>query len=125
MISLVDFIEKQKSSEEFNTKMYNLVDFYEKLKQLKDESLKTDDFVLIPFYIQNKKRLELYYCELNIRVVEMIDREKLLLNKTGKRDINEIQNDVIKRYEMCCIEILNNEISKENILQYIRICIFK
>lgn len=125
MISLVDFIEKQKSSEEFNTKMYNLADFYEKLKKIKDESFKTDDFVLIPFYIQNKKRLELYYCELNIRVVEKIDREKLLLNKTGKRDINEIQNDVIKRYEMCCIEILNNEISKENILQYIRICIFK
>ncbi len=125
MISLVDFIEKQKCLEEFNTKMYNLADFYEKLKKLKDESFKTDDFVLIPYYIQNKKRLELYYCELNIRVVERIDREKLLLNKTGKRDINEIQNDVIKRYEMCCIEILNNEISKENILKYIRIYIFK
>lgn len=125
MINLVKFIEDQKCLEKFNTKMYNLVDFYEKIKQLKNESLETKDFVLIPFYIQNEKRLELYYCELNIRVVRKIDRKKLLSDKTGKSDINEIPKDIIERYKICCIEILDNEISKENILQYIRLYIFK
>lgn len=64
MTDLLKYIKEIECLKIFRTEMYPLKSFYEKLKQLNKQELKTEDIILIPFYIDNGKRYELYDYEL-------------------------------------------------------------
>ena len=70
MIDLLKYIKEIECWKIFRTEMYSLKDFYEKLKKVSQDEFKTEDIVLIPFYIDNGKRYELYDYELSIKVLD-------------------------------------------------------
>lgn len=120
MIDLLKYIKEIGCWKIFRTEMYSLKVFYEKLKNLDQQELKTEDIVLTPFYIDNGKRYELYDYELSIKG---IDKEINVESYTNKifRNIaeNEMPKELIEKNKIRFIPIKNNKVSKEKIVQYL------
>lgn len=120
MIDLLKYIKEIECWKIFRTEMYPLKFFYEKLKQLDKQELKTEDIVLTPFYIDNGKRYELYDYELSIK---WIDKEINIESYTNKlfRNLakNEMPKELIEKNRIRFIPIKNNKVSKERIVQYL------
>lgn len=120
MIDLLKYIKEIGCWKIFRTEMYPLKFFYEKLKQLDKQEVKTEDIVLTPFYIDNGKRYELYDYELSIKG---IDKEINVESYTNKifRNIaeNEMPKELIEKNKIRFIPIKNNKVSKEKIVQYL------
>lgn len=120
MIDLLKYIKEIGCWKIFRTEMYSLKVFYEKLKNLDQQELKTEDIVLTPFYIDNGKRYELYDYELSIKG---IDKEINVESYTNIifRNIaeNEMPKELIEKNKIRFIPIKNNKVSKEKIVQYL------
>ena len=120
MIDLLKYIKEIECWKIFRTEMYSLKDFYEKLKNLSQDEFKTEDIVLIPFYIDNGKRYELYDYELSIKVLDNeIDIESYI-NKLFRNSCkNEVDKELTKKNKIRFIPIKNKKVSKERIVQYL------
>lgn len=101
--------------------LYSFVEFLGVIKNMCEDYVNTDDCIITPYYVSEKRRMELYEYELNIRLVETLDFEKYLLRRTGKLKIDDIPREVILLQNNCYFEILktDHKISIEKIIQYI------
>lgn len=120
MIKLKELILKQKKINQFSTEFYKLVELKNNLQKIEDEYLQTEDLTLVPFYVMDKKRMELYEYELNIRVEKIKKPEDILLNKTGKKHIKDIPKEIILRHNVCYIQTEDGTIEKDRILNYVK-----
>lgn len=126
MERIYDIIQRMDANFVFNEKYYSFEDLRECLKGLNDKVIETEDFILVPFYISQGKRMELYEYTLKI-IVEKKERfEDYLLRITGKKDIKDIPDNIIKLNRICYIECENNThiIKTEYFLKYINFLLF-
>ena len=60
-----------------------------------------EDITILPYYIHNKRIMELYDYELNIRLVDSPDVDRSILKRTGKLSIDEIDTRVLSKLQNC------------------------
>lgn len=89
-------------------KYYNFIKFQEYLEKLSDETIEVVESILIPYYIFDGKRMELYEYALNIVTGKKQDFEEYLLTLTGKQKMDDIPKRIIEREKECRIECEEN-----------------
>ena len=67
-------------------KLYNLMGFYKKILELPEKKIISNDCSLMPYYVVENKRMELYEFELVIRNSNAMDHERRLLKKRGNQE---------------------------------------
>lgn len=102
-------------------KIYNFLDFYEKLKKFPHSKIRCEDLILTPYYISKGKRYEFYELELNIRIVDKVDFQKFILAKTGRSRIRDIPPKVLSIHQNCTIETTADDgtVPVERVIRYI------
>ncbi len=119
---LDEIIRALNATELYNDEiLYKFSDLYDAIKNISEEHIKIDDCIIMPYYVFGGRRLELYEYEMNIRLVDKLDFEQYLLNKTGKKKADDIPKEVILLHKNCYYEVLKteSEISIEKIKRYI------
>lgn len=64
-----------------------------------------DDVILTPFYLTPNGTYEIYDYELNIRNVIQSNKVNYFKKKTGKKSLEEINQEILKKLQLCYIEI--------------------
>jgi len=121
MKDIYDLVESLDVFRMSNEDLYKLSDLEKVLEDLNGEELKSPDCIIVPYYVDVGKRLELYVYELNIKNTDKNGFEEHLLELTGRTEVDSIPADIIRRQEVCYIEILGEEgvLDKEKIQNYI------
>lgn len=104
-----------------NSEYYRLDDFQNALSEAKEDRLEVEDTVITPFYIINSKVYEIYDYELNLRMVDQPNIETFILNKTGKKSLDEVRDDIVHKFENCYLEVIRPQkhLPAYMLLQYI------
>lgn len=121
MKSLKDLLNSISTIEMAHTKYYRLNDLYNVLNKMHGEEIEVDDTILTPFYICDLGRLEIYDYELNIRLVDRPSEETFMLTKTGKKNIDEVDNEIKQKLRNCYLELVKPQrfISVNRLKNYI------
>jgi len=101
-------------------KLYSVTDLYEKVKAAEDNiCLSGATVFLVPEYVVDGKRMELYWLDLEIS--DPFCREESLLRKTGKSRISEIPQHIIDLFDRCHLTVQPPErtISKDALCAYL------
>ena len=85
---------------------YKLTNLDDILTELGNFNIVTEELIITPFYICNRKTLELYYHELNIRLVDIPSADNFILNKTGKVKLKNIKPKVERNLRRCYLEVV-------------------
>ncbi|AGF55476.1 hypothetical protein B0P06_000428 [Clostridium saccharoperbutylacetonicum] len=104
--SLNDLLNSISVLERSDTKYYKLNDFHSALNKMYGEAVELSDTIITPFYICDSGILEIYDYELNIRLVDSHNKEALILTKTGKKSINEVNPEIVQKLTNCYLEIV-------------------
>lgn len=121
MKSLDQIVSGLKSMRISNEVLYSIQDMGKTLAQENEEDIFISDCAIVPNYVSEGKRLELYEYEFDCTFVEKEDIESYLCRLTGKKG-EEIPEEIRERQKFCHIELLKQErtIKKEKIREYIR-----
>lgn len=86
--------------------LYNIIDFIDciKVKQEKHLGLDDENTILIPYYLENGRRMELYEYTLTISLSSQLGFERHILNITKRNRVSEIPEDLLHLYRACYIE---------------------
>lgn len=104
--SLNDLLNSISALERSNTKYYKLNDLHSALNKMYGEEIEVSDTIITPFYICDLGVLEIYDYELNIRLVDRPSEETFILTKTGKKGINEVSSEIVRKLRSCYLEIV-------------------
>lgn len=96
------------------------MDFRSQLGKLNDDSLVATGRIITPYYICNGI-YELYEYELSVTLTDKQDFRKYLLQKTGRKSVREIPNNIVNLQRECHIEVLKNDgrLPVKRVQQYI------
>ena len=104
-MNINDILVRLPILKQYGSEYYNFLSLYEILTSIVENEISIDDLVIVPFYITSDITLELYDYEFNIRIVNKPNIENYLLKKTGKKRVEDIDNDIINKTKKCYIEI--------------------
>ena len=90
--------------ERYGGEYYKVIDLEQSIKDRNCFDI-LGDITLIPFYLTSGSTYEIYDYELNIRIVKQSERNKYFLAKTGKTSLETIDQETLKKLELCYVEI--------------------
>ena len=102
--------------------LYNMRDFKARLEQYAEDSFIAEDYFITPFYVHHGKRLELYWYELSIDLVDELESpHQILLRRTGRKTLEDIPKDLVRLHSECHIEVAKSDgyLPARRLLQYL------
>ena len=108
MRNLMDIVHMLDTRVVSNEKYYKLKDLNNALNAISDRFIEVDDNVITPYYVSAGKRLELYEYELKIWNDSQEGFEEYILKLTGKKNLNDVPNEVMQRQKRCMVAYDNN-----------------
>lgn len=119
-VSLEEELKKLKIYKISNEELYKFSELEENLKLINFDTFESDDFIITPYYIDDKKIYELYAYELYARIVDEINFEDHVKKITGKEKIEDIADEIVELHKNCYLEITaNKSLSKGALQEYI------
>lgn len=101
----LEFLEQKVEYIMFNNnKYYNFLSLSKLLSTYENKKLYIDDTIIVPYYISNGKIYEIYDYELFI-VVNGIELNEYILKKTGRSSLNNINSDLLKKFDLCYMNL--------------------
>lgn len=104
MIEFKSVIASLHKYERYGSEYYKILDLKECLDNISNLDV-IDDVILTPFYLTPNGTYEIYDYELNIRNVNQSNKVNYFLKKTGKKSLEEINQEILKKLQLCYIEI--------------------
>ena len=112
---------KNVSKMEFsNCQYYNFLSLNIILVSMKSEEIEQEDMILTPYYICKKEILEIYDYELTVKIVETKSFKDYFLQKTGKKDLIEIDRSILEKLQACYFETVKENLDINLVLRYMK-----
>ena len=102
--------------------LYSFEGLRRALDTIPEHTLAVEDCTITPYYFSGGRRMELYWGELQIRLVDTPEFENYILRRTGKTRITDIPEEIILQQRICYCEAAKagGTISKDRMQQYIQ-----
>ncbi len=100
-MKIVEVISKITQIEYLGEKYINLQELFDLLKG--EQKLEMTECIIMPYYIQDKMRFELY--EYEFYCTNEKSFEQYILSITGKSNLEEISNEILSLREKCFANI--------------------
>lgn len=106
-ITFMGLLSEISQEKKFNEKYYSLSEFRKHLEKAGVENISiNDDYLVLPFYFSEEGTLEMYQYELSINLVEIPSFEKYVLTKTGKENMDLIDEIILKQTKKLYLEVV-------------------
>lgn len=99
MIKITELASKLRHIIVSGESLINLLDFEKMLEANIHREIAAEEYSIVPFYVQDGKRMELYQYE--ILVSSKYDFDDYILKLTGKKNICDISDDIASLRKMC------------------------
>ena len=99
MIKITELASKLRHIAVSGEALINLLDFEKMLEAYIHREIAAEDYSIVPFYVRDGKRMELYQYEM--LVSSKCDFGSYILKLTGERNIDEIPEDIVSLRKMC------------------------
>jgi len=111
-ISFVDLISTLNKIETCNESLYSLLELCNKLEKVDSISIDMNDHIsIVPFYMSDEGRYEIYWGELTIKSVSRPMFENYILERTGKKKIEAVDETVKERMKSLYLEVVTPKTS--------------
>lgn len=100
-MKIVEIISKVTLTEYLGEQFIKLQELFNLLKE--EQKIEMEECIILPFYIQDKRRMELY--EYEFYCTNEKNFEQFILSITGKNNLEEISREVLSLREKCFANI--------------------
>ena len=120
MKTIREVLENVSKTEFSNCQYYNFLSLNTILASMRNEEIEQEDMILTPYYICEKGILEIYDYELTVKIVETKSPKDYFLQKTGKKDLIEIDRSILEKLQACYFELVKENLDINLVLGYMK-----